>query len=142
LKVDFYQLSRDPAEAVVPQLAERTLKSGERLLVVTGDAAQAERISEALWAHRPESFLAHGVAGGGHEASQPILVSDRPKASNGARYVIFADGAWRDPPAECERAFLLFGEATIAAARDQWRALPPGERNYWRQGANGWEKVA
>ena len=31
MRVDFYQLSRDPVEAVVPLLAHSTLKAGERL---------------------------------------------------------------------------------------------------------------
>ena len=142
MKVDFYQLSRDPAESVVPLLAERTLKAGERLLVVTGDPAQAERISAALWAHKPASFLAHGVAGAGQEERQPILVSDQVDPANGARYAIFADGIWRDPPGDCARVFLLFGAETIDAARAQWRALAGSERNFWKQGERGWDKVA
>ena len=142
MRVDFYQLSRDPAESVVPLLAANTLKAGERLLVVTADPEQAARISEALWAHKPESFLAHGVMGEGRDELQPILLADRAEPANGARYIAYADGEWRDPPAECERAFLLFGETTVAAAREQWRALPPGERNFWRQEAKGWEKAA
>ena len=32
MHVDFYQLSRDPAEAVLPLLAANTLKAGERML--------------------------------------------------------------------------------------------------------------
>ena len=142
MRVDFYQLSRDPAEALIPRLAEQTLNAGERLLVVTADPEQAARISQALWAHKPESFLAHGADGEGSEERQPILLSDAVEPANGARYLIFADGEWRDPPETCERAFLLFGEATIAAARERWRALPPGERNFWKQAAKGWEKVA
>ncbi len=142
LRVDFYQLSRDPSEAVVARLAEQTLKAGARLLVVTGDDELSQRISQSLWSHRPESFLAHGIAGEGADSRQPILISDGVEPANGARYTILADGVWRDPPDECERVFLLFGEATIAAAREQWRALPPGERNFWKQGAAGWEKVA
>jgi DNA polymerase III subunit chi len=142
VRVDFYQLSRDPAEALVAQLAERTLAAGERLLVVTADPEQGQRISEALWAYKPEAFLAHGVAGAGHEPRQPILIAQAAEPANGARYVAFADGTWRDPPSGCERAFLLFGEATIAAARERWKSLPPGERHFWRQGERGWDKVA
>ena len=37
MRVDFYQLSRDPAEAVVPLLATNTHKAGARMLVVSGD---------------------------------------------------------------------------------------------------------
>ena len=36
MKVDFYQLGRDPAEKVIAGIARNTLKAGERLLVVSG----------------------------------------------------------------------------------------------------------
>ena len=140
MRVDFYQLSRDPPEAVVAGLAEQTLKAGERLLVVTADAEQAGRLSQTLWTQRAESFLAHGVDGAGDEVRQPILVADRAEAANGARFVVFADGVWRDA-AGFERAFLLFGEATIAAARAQWKALDAGERHFWRQEGGRWIEI-
>jgi len=141
LRVDFYQLSRDPAEALIPRLAEQTLAAGERLLVATGDAEQALRISQGLWAHKPESFLAHAAAGEGHEARQPILLADVPEPPNGARFIAFADGVWRDPPASCERVFHLFSADTIDAARAAWRALGEDEtveRDFWKQEGGRW----
>jgi len=63
MRVDFYQLSRDPAELVLPRLAQGTLDAGERLLVVSEDADQLVRISEVLWTHKPETFLANGHGG-------------------------------------------------------------------------------
>ncbi len=141
MRVDFYQLSRDPAEALIPRLAEQTLAAGERLLVVTSDAEQALRISQGLWAHKPESFLAHGAAGEGEEARQPILLSDAPAPANGARFVAFADGLWRDPPEGRERVFHLFSTETIDAARAAWRALGEDEtveRHFWKQEDGRW----
>ena len=76
MRVDFYQLSRDPVEAALPNLARASLKAGERLLVVSADDAQLTRISEALWARLPDSFLAHGRAGGAHDPAQPIRRTD------------------------------------------------------------------
>ena len=84
MRVDFYQLSRDPAEAVLPLIARNSLKAGERLLVVSDDGDQLGRISEALWSRIPDSFLAHGLSGGAHDARQPILLSPRPAPDNGA----------------------------------------------------------
>ena len=48
MRVDFYQLSRDPAEAVLPQIARNSLKAGERLLVVSGADDQLGKISEHI----------------------------------------------------------------------------------------------
>src|SRR5690606_19851343 len=48
-RVDFYRLTRDPAERVLPAIAGRILGGGERLLVVAGPAMQRQAIDEALW---------------------------------------------------------------------------------------------
>ncbi|MCZ8173374.1 MAG: DNA polymerase III subunit chi [Novosphingobium sp.] len=144
MQVDFYQLSRDPAEAVVPMLAAKTLQAGQRLLVVTADDALAGRISDRLWSGA-ESFLAHGLSGGSYEARQPILLADSPAAANGARFLIMADGVWRDEALSFDRAFLLFDGATIEDARATWRALDGRDavvRNFWRQDDGKWSKVA
>lgn len=145
MKVDFYQLSRDPAEKVVPLLARNTLKAGERLLVVSADDDLTGRISARLW-EGGESFLAHGLSGGPHDTRQPILLADAPLAANAARFVIMADGTWRDEALGFERAFLLFDGATIDDARATWRALDGREgveRRYWRQDEAGkWEQAA
>lgn len=144
MKVDFWQLSRDPAEKVVSLIAQRVLGEGERLLVVAADAEQRSAISRALWEAKPEAFLANGDASEPYAERQPILLSAKCEAPNGASHVIFADGQWRDP-AGFARAFLLFDEATVAAARGVWRSLDGGEgleRAFFRQDAGKWIKVA
>lgn len=144
MKVDFYQLSRDPAELVVPLLARNTLGLGERLLVVSADSGQLGRIEDALWS-REGTFLANGRAGGDHDARQPVLLSDSTGAANGARYVVLADGKWRDEVDAFERVFLLFDGSTIDDARGTWRSLEGRdglERAYWRQEGGKWVKAA
>ena len=144
MKVDFWQLSRDPVEKVVALIAARVLGDGERLLVVASDPAQREAISRALWEAKGEAFLANGDAAGPHAARHPILLSDTCAAENGATHVIFADGEWRDP-AGFARAFLLFDEATIEGARAAWRGLKLGEgseKAFYRQEDGKWQRVA
>src|SRR6218665_2507014 len=116
MRVDFYQLSRDPAEAVLPQIARNSLKAGERLLVVSADGDQLGRISEGLWNRIPETFLAHGLEGGPHDARQPILLSGQLSAGNGARFAALADGVWREAEGPFARIFYLFDDATLQAA--------------------------
>jgi DNA polymerase-3 subunit chi len=140
MRVDFYQLSRDPAEKVLPLLASNSLKAGARLLVVSGDQAQLDRIGQALWEPR-ETFLANGRAGQAHDGKQPILLSDRAEPANGARYVALADGVWREGEAPFERTFLLFDDLTVQAARECWRALGGREgieRRFWKQQGGRW----
>ncbi|MFC4294897.1 DNA polymerase III subunit chi [Novosphingobium tardum] len=141
MRVDFYQLTRDPAEAVVPLLARNTLAADQRLLVVSGDDAQLLRVSQALWSSSPESFLAHGPAGGENDARQPILLTDRLDATNGARFLALADGLWREGADQFERVFLLFDSNALQGARECWRMLgtrPETERKFWKQEGGRW----
>lgn len=143
MQVDFYQLTRDPAEQVIPAIAQRILDDGGRLLVVYGDAAQAERLSTALWSWKAESFLAHGMAGQGGDAVQPILLSSEAEPANGARMIAIADGEWRDAALAFDRAFYLFPPERTDNARAAWRALANAEgveRRYWKQDGGKWRQ--
>jgi DNA polymerase-3 subunit chi len=141
MRVDFYQLSRDPAEAALPLIARATLQAGERLLVVSADEAQLGRIDELLWTRLPDGFLAHGRAGGQHDARQPILLSADTAPTNAARFLALADGTWRDPGDAFTRVFFLFDDATLQGARDCWRMLGTRdgiERRFWKQDGGKW----
>ena len=145
MQVDFYQLSRDPVEKVVPLLASKVRGTGGRLLVVSQDDAQLALISRALWEDRPHEFLANGKGGDKHSARQPILLSHVCEAENGARFVLFADGVWRDEGLGFDRAFLMFGQDTIDDARACWRGLDAREgvdRRYWAFEDGGWLQKA
>ena len=143
MRVDFYQLTRDPVEAVLPLIARNTLAQGQRLLVVA-EADQFDRLSDALWTRLPESFLAHGRAGEPHQERQPILLSGSVEPANAARYIALADGVWRDEALAFDRAFLLFGEAMIVAARGVWRDLGTHDgldRHLWKQDGGKWREM-
>jgi DNA polymerase-3 subunit chi len=145
MQLDFWQLSRDPVERVVALIAERTRSAGEKLLVVSTDEAQRTAVSRALWEAKPEAFLANGEADSPHAERQPILLSPRCEAANGARYVVLADGVWRDEGEAFERAFLLFDEAGTPAARGTWRQFDGREdveRSYYAQEGGKWVKKA
>lgn len=145
MKVDFWQISRDPAERVVALIAQKVLASDERLLVVSDDDGQLDEIGKALWSAAPEAFLANGKSSEPAPDRQPILLSRECAAANQASHVIFADGKWRDDAANFERSFLLFGEARTEDARKCWRSLDGSEgleRNFFRQDDGKWVKVA
>lgn len=144
MKLDFWQLSRDPADKVAALIAGRVLGLDERLLIVSSDAEQREVIARSPWSAGPTSFLANAEAGSAGSDRQPILLSDTPAPANGASHVIFADGKFRDTNG-FERAFLLFDDATLQAARQTWKALEDRdglERSFFRQHGGKWVKVA
>ncbi len=143
MQVDFYQLTRDPAHNVLPVIANKVLEEGRRLLIVSNDAEQLKTISTALWAWKPESFLAHDQAGQGNEAEQPILLSHSTTAENSARLVAMADGEWRDEALSFDRAFYLFPPDCTDQARAAWKALKDKdgvERRYWKQDGGKWKQ--
>ena len=140
MQVDFYQLTRDPAEKVLPTLAQRVLDSGGRLLVVS-NSAQLDAISAALWTWKANSFLAHAKAGGGDDSIQPILLSSEPVAANDAKFIALADGLWRDEALTFDRIFNLFPPSQTDDARTAWRSLGERgdvERRYWKQDGGKW----
>ena len=146
MRVDFYLLQRCGAETALPPLAAKVLQAGGRLLAVSGDERQRAALSEALWTQGRAGFLANGMAGGDHDARQPILISDLMAPANGARYLALADGVWREPDVGVfDRILLIFGDAARDAARDVWRDLRTRdgvESHFWRQEDGGrWAKA-
>ncbi|HMO76189.1 MAG TPA: DNA polymerase III subunit chi [Sphingopyxis sp.] len=141
-RVDFYRLTRDPVERVLPAIASRILDNGDRLLIVAGPAMQRQAIDAALWTLTPASFLPHGAAGSADEAVEPILVAGTLDAApaNGARLVALADGEWREEALGFDRAFLLFDNSRIDDARATWRTLAAREdvdNRFWKQDERG-----
>lgn len=146
MQVDFYHLTLRPLARVLPQIAEKVLAGGGRLLVVAGEAPARAAIDQALWSYSPESFLPHAQAGGDFDAEQPVLIAGDVTPANAARNVALADGVWRDAALAFDRVFHFFDEDAIVEARAAWRGLAAHEgveRRYWKQNEAGrWEKVA
>ncbi|WP_373488614.1 DNA polymerase III subunit chi [Blastomonas sp.] len=141
MRFDFYHLTRSTADRLVAVLADKTLAAGHRLLVVSEDDAQLGAISTRLWTFSPTSFLAHDRIDGANPGLQPILLADRIEPANGARFVVLADGTWRDAALTFERTMLLFDAPRVDAARDAWRALKAAgsaELHYWKQDGGKW----
>jgi DNA polymerase III subunit chi len=125
---------------VLASIAQRVLAGGGRLLVVTGDEAQAASLDDQLWAGE-DSFLPHGREG----ADQPVLIAGECAAANGARHVAITDGVWRDEALGFDRAFHFFDDGSIEAARTAWRDVKGRdgvEPRYWRQEDGRWRQVA
>lgn len=145
MQVDFYHLTTTPLDRALPQIAEKVLASGARLLVVAESEGQRDGLDRLLWTYAPESFLPHGLNGDG-EADQPVLIASGIDPVNGARTIALADGVWRDEALGFDRAFHFFDEERIGDARAAWKALADKdgiERRYWKQNDAGrWEQAA
>ena len=57
-----------------------------------GDPARVDWYDEKLWLGREDGFLPHGIAGGPHDALQPILIGTG-QGEGGFECLIAVDGA-------------------------------------------------
>jgi len=142
MRVDFYHRTESTAEVAVAGVARKALASGQRMLVIAEGAGRLAALSEALWAR--EGFIANGIAGGPHDARQPVLLSETLEPTNGASLLALADGQWRESDA-FERVFYFFDGSTIETSRALWRELRQREGtecHYWKQDGGRWVEAA
>lgn len=145
----FYHLTRQPLEATLPILLEKSLGAGWRVAVRGRDAARLAWLDERLWLGPEDGFVPHGIAGGPHDADQPILLTTDSARPNGAVCLMAIDGA--EVSAEevqaLERVCILFDgndDAAVQVARGQWKALTGAgcAAQYWSEAGGRWEKKA
>lgn len=149
-EVWFYRLAAAPPEAALPELLEKSLGRGWRVLVRVGSAAAVAALDEALWTYRDDAFLPHGRADARGAARQPVLISAGPGNQNGAQALMLAHGGSADvgEMTGFERTCLIFdGEdaAALDAARACWREVRAAglPARYWAREAGRWvEKAA
>ena len=84
-KAMFYHLTQNPLEVTATNLLTRAYGQGLRVAVRARDAARLEWLDAALWLGHKASFLPHGLAGGPHDAAQPILLTTQTTSPNAAR---------------------------------------------------------
>lgn len=148
MRVDFYHLQRWPLERALPQILTKVRQAGHRAVILAGSEERVESLSNALWAHDPNSWLANGTAKDGHAADQPIWLTDRPENPNEASVLVVTDGMASDDLRAYERCLDLFDgndSEAVSTARDRWqKARDEGhELHYWQQtDRGGWEEKA
>ncbi|MGR3492862.1 MAG: DNA polymerase III subunit chi [Shimia sp.] len=146
--VFLYHLTERSLEETLPTLLSRSLDAGWRVAVRGTDPARLQALDAALWAFDADSFLPHGVAGGAHDADQPILLTTGA-AGNEATCVMAVGGAEVSPDeaAALARTCILFDghdDSAVAHARTQWRAITGAglEAAYWATEGGSWVKKA
>ncbi len=145
----FYHLTRSPLEATLPMLLAKSLQAGWHVVVRGTDAARLDWLDQKLWLGGEEEFLPHGLAGGRHDAMQPILLTTGIEAPNGAQCLMAVDGA-AVAPEECqglERVCVIFDgndPDAVDRARGQWKALTGAgvAAQYWSEEGGRWQKKA
>ncbi|MFT6450871.1 MAG: DNA polymerase-3 subunit chi [Halocynthiibacter sp.] len=147
--VYFYHLTHSSLEDTLPMLLAKARGAGWRVAVRGRDLGQLSRLDARLWTHPAESFFAHGLAGGDHDAAQPVLLTTAAEAANDPACVMAIGGAEisGEEVQALERVCILFDGHDLEAlegARGQWRALTGAgcSAQYWSQEGGAWEKKA
>lgn len=145
----FYHLTQRSEADTLRMLLTKSLEQGWRVAVRGTDMGRMEALDRALWLGPDEGFLPHGLAGGAHDAAQPVLLTVEAVAANAPSCVMSVQGAdvTADEVASLERVCVLFDgndEAALGCARLQWKALKDAgaSAQYWSEASGRWEKKA
>ena len=143
----FYHLTESRMEEALPDLLQRSVARGWRVVVQTATPERRDALDQHLWVYRDDSFLPHGTDRERDAPEQPIVLTMRDDNPNGAQVRFLVDGAaLPDDVAGYERLVLLFDGAdpdAVAAARARWGEAKARNlaATYWRQNEEGrWER--
>ena len=148
-EVLFYQLTSTTLDVSLPDLLERSLERGWRVVLRCGSEAGLAGVDAMLWTYRDDAFLPHGTAAAGPPDLQPVYLTLGDENPNGATVLMLVDGA-RAAPAEMaafERTCLVFDgrdERAVETARADWRAVRAAAlpAKYWAQEQGRWVQKA
>ncbi len=145
----FYHLTRGPLEETLPVLLGKARQAGWRIAVRGTDPQHLAWLDERLWQGPEDAFLPHGLAGGRHDADQPILLTTSAQAANDATCVMAVVGAavTAEEVTALDRVCILFDGTdpeAVQHARTQWKALTDAgcSAQYWSEESGRWEKKA
>jgi DNA polymerase-3 subunit chi len=146
-EIFFYHLQRQPLEAVLPRLLEKSRERGWRALVRVASDERLAALDDRLWTFADESFLPHGTDREADPHEQPILLTTGEENRNAAAILFLVEGAPApaDLSAYARVMYLLDGndEDAVAAGRTAYRALREAghDLSYWQQDeGGGWRK--
>jgi DNA polymerase III subunit chi len=141
----FYHLTQSTVAQTAAVILPRALAADWRVMLRGTETVALESLDMALW-QGDDSFLPHGLAGGEHDAEQPVLIGTGA-IGNAARALMLVDGAETDPAeaADLERVWVLFDgydDAALTRARGLWTRLTAAglAAQYWSEESGRWEK--
>jgi len=146
-EIFFYHLQRQPLEAVLPRLLEKSRERGWRALVRVATEERLAALDDQLWTYADESFLAHGTDREADAPEHPVLLTTGDANRNNAAILFLIEGASVPPDisAYSRVMYLLDGsdEDAVAGGRMVFRALREAghDLSYWQQDEEGrWGK--
>lgn len=145
----FYHLQRQPLEAVLPNLVERSLARQWRVAIQPSSEERLQVLDDQLWTYADDSFLPHGTDREPDAGGLPVVLTLAGANPNGAAIRFLVEGS--PLPADAEayaRICVLFDgtdQEALLLARAQWRQAKEAGHTlaYWQQDDDGrWQKKA
>ncbi len=144
-EVLFYHMTESRLEDALPELLEKSLGRGWRVVVQCASAEKRDALDQHLWAYKDESFLPHGSDADGSgspdapAALQPILLTVEPtQDANDPQVRFLVEGAEPGPLDRYVRAVYLFDghdAEQLETARGRWKIEKAAGHavTYWQQ---------
>src|SRR6478735_11107170 len=146
-EVLFYHLQRQPLERVLPQLLERSLERGWRVVVQAASEERVDALDAHLWTFSDDSFLPHGTDREATAGEQPVLLMASDQNPNRATVRFLIDGTpLPGDAASYKRLVLLFDgndPNAVNVARERWTAAKAQgfDVTYWQTDERGrWQR--
>jgi DNA polymerase-3 subunit chi len=140
----FYHLTARPLEDAAPEMIEKALQRGWRVVFRFGGAERMAAMNQRLWTWKDDGFLPHGDPSDGFADRQPVYLSTGAETPNRPAMLMLADGADASD-AELDgmtRVAALFDgrdAEAVEQARALWRraAAAGCACKYWAQDDSG-----
>lgn len=147
-EIRFYHLKFKPLDQALPEILEKALEKGHRIVVKHPDEKRIKQLNDAIWTFRTDSFIPHGTKAEGFAEDQPVWLTTEDENPNTADVLIVTGGA--EPKDEenytlcCEILEDSQPEA-LQSSRARWKDYKDKgyDVTYWQQGEQGqWLKKA
>ena len=89
----FYHLQGQKLEGVLPELLEKSLERGWKVIVQGASEERIEALDAHLWTYRDDGFLPHGTWREPDSEAQPVLLTVNDGNPNGSSVRFLIDGA-------------------------------------------------
>ena len=148
-EVLFYHLTESRLEQALPDLLEKSLARGWRVVVQCSSEERRDALDNHLWTYREDSFLPHGSDRDSSGVLQPVLLTvEAGQRANEPHVRLLVDGAVADTLTGYVRAVYLFDghdADQLDTARGRWKVEKAAGHavTYWQQTEEGrWVKKA
>jgi len=146
--IRFYHLLTRTIDQTLPDILQKGLSAGHRIVVRVKNDAEAERLAAHLWTYKAESFLPHGTKKDGHAEHQPIWITPGDDIPNNANMIVILNGSLVGTDNEsltlCCDLFDGNDAEAVQSARTRWKHYKDQNMSlaYWQQTDKGWDQKA